>query len=33
MRKSGEEVWEYRYRSKSEPGSPMRQITLSVRSI
>jgi integrase len=30
MRKSGEEVWEYRFRSKSEPGSPMRQITLSV---
>ncbi len=30
MRKSGEEVWEYRYRDKSLPGSPMRQITLSV---
>jgi hypothetical protein len=30
MRKSGDEVWEYRFRSKSEPGSPMRQITLSV---
>jgi integrase len=29
MRKSGVEVWEYRFRSKSEPGSPMRQITLS----
>jgi integrase len=30
MRKSGEEVWEYRFRSKSEPGNPQRQITLSV---
>jgi hypothetical protein len=30
MRKSGAEVWEYRYRAKSEPGNPMRQITLSV---
>jgi integrase len=30
MRKSGAQVWEYRYRSKSEPGNPMRQITLSV---
>jgi integrase len=30
MRKSGAEVWEYRYRSKAEPGSPLRQITLSV---
>jgi integrase len=30
MRKSGEQVWEYRYRDKSEPGNPMRQITLSV---
>jgi integrase len=29
MRKSGVEVWEYRFRSKSEPGSPMRQVTLS----
>jgi integrase len=29
MRKSGEEVWEYRFRSKSEPGNPQRQITLS----
>jgi integrase len=29
MRKSGEEVWEYRFRSKSEAGSPQRQITLS----
>ena len=29
MRKSGAQVWEYRYRSKSEPGNPMRQITLS----
>jgi integrase len=28
-RKSGVEVWEYRYRAKDEPGSPMRQITLS----
>jgi hypothetical protein len=24
MRKSGAEVWEYRYRAKNEPGSPMR---------
>jgi integrase len=30
MRKSGTQVWEYRYRSKSEPGNPMRQITLSI---
>jgi integrase len=30
MRKSGEQVWEYRYRDKSVPGTPMRQITLSV---
>jgi integrase len=30
MRKSGEEVWEYRFRNHSEPGSPQRQITLSV---
>ena len=29
MRKSGVEVWEYRYRSKAEPGAPMRQMTLS----
>jgi len=29
MRKSGEEVWEYRFRSKSETGNPQRQITLS----
>ncbi len=29
MRKSGGEVWEYRYRAKDEPGSPMRQITMS----
>ena len=29
MRKSGAEVWEFRYRSKAETGSPMRQITLS----
>ena len=29
MRKSGAEVWEFRYRSKAEPGSPMRQLTLS----
>ena len=30
MRKSGAEVWEFRFRSKAEPGNPMRQITLSV---
>jgi integrase len=30
MRKSGEEVWEYRFRSKSEPGNPQRQIMLTV---
>jgi len=30
MRKSGAEVWEYRFRSRSEPGNPMRQLTLSV---
>ncbi len=30
-RKSGAEVWEYRYRSHAEPGSPMRQKTFSVR--
>ena len=29
MRKSGVEVWEYRYRSKAEAGAPMRQMTLS----
>ena len=29
-RKSGAEVWEYRFRNHAEPGSPMRQITLSV---
>ena len=29
-RKSGVEVWEYRFRNHAEPGSPMRQITLSV---
>src|SRR3984957_3140404 len=29
-RKSGAEMWEYRYRNHAEPGSPMRQITLSV---
>ena len=28
-RKSGVEVWEYRYRNHAEPGSPMRQLTLS----
>jgi len=28
-RKSGPDVWEYRYRNHAEPGSPMRQITLS----
>ena len=28
-RKSGVEVWEYRYRNHAEPGSPMRQVTLS----
>ncbi len=28
-RKSGAEVWEYRFRNHAEPGSPMRQITLS----
>lgn len=30
QRKSGAEMWEYRYRNHAEPGSPMRQITLSV---
>ncbi len=29
QRKSGADVWEYRYRNHAEPGSPMRQITLS----
>src|SRR5580704_9867487 len=29
-RRSGAEVWEYRFRNHAEPGSPMRQITLSV---
>src|ERR1700683_5475865 len=29
-RKSGAEMWEYRYLNHAEPGSPMRQITLSV---
>jgi integrase len=29
-RKSGAEMWEYRYRNHAEPGSPMRQMTLSV---
>ncbi|MGO9338422.1 MAG: tyrosine-type recombinase/integrase [Terracidiphilus sp.] len=28
-RKSGAEIWEYRYRNHAEPGNPMRQITLS----
>ena len=28
-RKSGPDVWEYRYRDHSQPGSPMRQISLS----
>lgn len=30
VRKSGAEVWEYRYRDHSEKGSPERQMTLSV---
>ena len=30
QRKSGADMWEYRYRNHAEPGSPMRQITLSV---
>jgi hypothetical protein len=30
QRKSGAEMWEYRYRNHAESGSPMRQITLSV---
>jgi integrase len=30
QRKSGTAMWEYRYRNHAEPGSPMRQITLSV---
>ena len=29
MRKSGTEVWEFRFRNHAEPGNPMRQITLS----
>jgi integrase len=28
-RKSGADVWEYRFRNHAEPGNPMRQITLS----
>lgn len=28
-RKSGADVWEYRFRNHAEPGSPLRQITLS----
>lgn len=28
-RRTGADVWEYRYRNHAEPGSPMRQITLS----
>lgn len=28
-RKSGPDVWEYRYRNHAEPGGPMRQMTLS----
>jgi integrase len=28
-RKTGTDVWEYRYRDHAEPGSPLRQITLS----
>jgi integrase len=28
-RKSGADVWEYRYRNHAEPGSPMRQMSLS----
>lgn len=28
-RKSGADVWEYRYRNHAEPGSPLRQLTLS----
>src|ERR1035438_2840824 len=28
-RKSGADVWEYRFRNHAEPGSPMRQLTLS----
>jgi integrase len=30
-RKGVADVWEYRYRNHAEPGSPLRQITLSVR--
>ena len=29
-RKTGADVWEYRYRNHAEPGSPQRQITLSI---
>lgn len=29
-RKSGVDVWEYRFRNHAEPGSPMRQLSLSV---
>jgi integrase len=29
-RKTGADVWEYRYRDHSQPGSPMRQISLSM---
>jgi hypothetical protein len=28
-RKSGADVWEYRFRNHAEPGSPIRQLTLS----
>jgi hypothetical protein len=28
-RKSGADVWEYRFRNHAEPGSPLRQVTLS----
>ena len=30
QRKSGTEMWEYRYRNHAEDGSPIRQITLSI---
>ncbi len=30
QRRSGAEMWEYRYRNHAEPGSPMRQMTFSV---
>ena len=29
MRKSGQDVWEYRFRDHSESGSPIRQVTMS----